>query len=495
LGGDKDKITTRYSYTFIHATLAHFFKDTLDYLSAYLYPRFEWTVVGTFDKAVEYLEKKQELGREGDKPNLPALILNPAGELTVSEVGGMQLWRFPNLASGMVKYIYDPIYLDSNVRVDICFGRIKGDIELLILLPSFYEYCDVRLFFLQIFGGLDRPIYPQFFNSFVILPEELYNYEYNNPYTGVKYKLDWEGAGATTSLVKTTNRTENVFPCRIKPLYKLTSLSDASTRYGGADRLADWRLTATIQYEVEIPTYLVLESDFLAENIAFEIKYGSCYSAYADFNPDEPPVNRNLFGTHWSFGLDETSASVITYPTEAGISYRKDLVFRTRYFHTITPADATSQTDIIIALPEVITDRDRLILRSKSGDMYYGDHWLLNPSGTEITIKKVNVTLDAGDIVELYVYDYISDFMGEQAEIFITAPAYGEELVKGIDYDITWDFVLCVGVTCVKIELLKGGVVVETINESTPIANKSYIWTVPWDMVVGVDYQIRITAL
>jgi len=93
------------------------------------------------------------------------------------------------------------------------------------------------------------------------------------------------------------------------------------------------------------------------------------------------------------------------------------------------------------------------------------------------------------------VYDYISDFMGEQAEIFITTPAYGEELIWGTDYEITWDFVLCVGSTDVKIELLKGGVVVLTIVESTPIGDKSYMWTVPWDMTIGDDYQIRITAL
>ena len=75
-----NEIQTRWRYHFIHNVYAHFFNDMLEYFSTYLYPRFEYTVVGTYDKAVEYLEKCQQYARETDKPLLPALILNPSGE-------------------------------------------------------------------------------------------------------------------------------------------------------------------------------------------------------------------------------------------------------------------------------------------------------------------------------------------------------------------------------------------------------------------------------
>ena len=92
-----NEIQTRWRYHFIHNVYAHFFNDMLEYFSTYHYPRFEYTVVGTYDKAVEYLEKCQQYERETDKPLLPALILNPSGEFDNADAlsGGKQLWRFP----------------------------------------------------------------------------------------------------------------------------------------------------------------------------------------------------------------------------------------------------------------------------------------------------------------------------------------------------------------------------------------------------------------
>jgi len=258
-------------YFFIHNVYANFFKDSLDYFSQHLYPRFEHRVVGTYDKAVEYIKNVCEYGRETDKPQLPAIILNPSGDFDLAEgsAGGKQLWRFPNLAPGMLKRIFEPVYQDENVQVTVGFIRIQGDIELLMLLNSFYEYCDLRMLLLEIFAGYERWIYPQYFTSFIILPEELINYEYYNEYTGLRYKLPWDSAGAYDKLVKTTAINELVVPCKIKPIYKLTGFSDASTRYGGADALADWRLGATVRYEIEVPAFLVLQADYLARKCKY----------------------------------------------------------------------------------------------------------------------------------------------------------------------------------------------------------------------------------
>ena len=106
-------LPTREMYFFIHNVYANFFKDSLDYFSLHLYPRFEHRVVGTYDKAVEYIQKVcQYEGREIDRPQLPALILNPSGDFELADTiaGGRQLWRFPNLAPGMIKRIFDPVY-------------------------------------------------------------------------------------------------------------------------------------------------------------------------------------------------------------------------------------------------------------------------------------------------------------------------------------------------------------------------------------------------
>jgi len=411
-----DRSPRRDLYFFIHNVYANFFKDSLDYFSLHLYPRFEHRVVGTYDKAVEYIQKVCQYDRETDRPQLPALILNPSGDFELADTiaGGHQLWRFPNLAPGMIKRIFDPVYQDANTQVTVGFIRMQGDLELLMLLNSFYEYCDLKMLLIQIFGGYERWIYPQFFTTFIILPKELLDYEYSNPYTGLSYKLDWRTAGAYDKLVKTIAKDELVIPCNIKPIYKLTGFSDASTRYGGADQLADWRLGATIRYEIEIPSYLVLQSDYLVEEIQISIQAGSTYSAYADYSVPTFMIKRKAVK---DWGLDETSNSVINLDgtcVTTSTADESEYQYHTRYFHIITQAEVDSTANVSVALPEPIDDVAGFIVNSKYGEMNLGDHYLLEnyidsppastPGYNTMILRKDTVDLEVGMVIELYVY-------------------------------------------------------------------------------------------
>jgi hypothetical protein len=399
-------LPNREIYLFIHNVYANFFKDSLDYFSLHLNPRFQHRVVGTYDKAVEYITKVCQYDRETDKPQLPALILNPSGDFDLADAnaGGRQLWRFPNLAPGMIKRIFDPVYQDANTEVNVGFIRMQGDIELIMLLNSFYEYCDMKMLFLQIFGGYERWIYPQFFTTFIIIPEEFVNYEYTNPYTGFHYKLDWESAGAYDKLVRTIAKNELVLPCNIKPIYKLTGFSDASTRYGGADNLADWRLSATVHYELEIPAYLVLKSDYLAANVDITISAGSVYSAYSDYRV---PDFRIIKEVNKDWGLDETSNSVLIVDgtcTETTDATEREYLFHTRYFHTVSQAQADSTSNVSIQLPETIDDINGFVVSSKYGEMEYEVHYYITNGGNTLVIRVENVDLEPGMVIELYVY-------------------------------------------------------------------------------------------
>lgn len=403
---DSDMIPERYHYSYIHGVFGNFYKDVLEYFSTYLYPRFQYKVVGTYSKAVEYLSKLDQYEKEVDKPNLPAIILNPSGEFGIAEAssGAKQLYRFPNLGSpGMLKRLYDPIYQDENLLITPGFSRFKGEIELIMLLNSFYEYCDLRVFLIQIFGGLERIIYPRFFNSYIILGEALINYEYTNEYTGVHYKIDWANSGATEKLVRTTNKNELVLPCTIKPIFKLNSLGDGSSRYGGSTDLAEWRLLANIEFEIEMPTFLVLESDYLLKNINLQIGYGSCFSSNSTENI---PTNRQITNFQMDWGLDETSNSTISLPgdTTSEIIFQGDYEFNTRYYHIITKEQAESEININITLPEKIENLQTLIVNSRYGEMKYGDHYIISDNGSILIIKVENVDLFEGQIIELFVY-------------------------------------------------------------------------------------------
>ncbi len=400
----------RWRYHFIHNVFVSFFEDMMEYMK-YLYPRFQYTVFGTYDKAVEYLNKRAQYCRETDKPFLPALVLNPSGDFDIADgiAGGRQLWRFPNLAWGFGRHLFDPIYQDKNIQVWVSFIRIKGEIEFLALLNSFYEYTDVRMLLLNIFGGRDRIIEPNFFTSFIILPEELVNYTYTNEYTGLTYGIDWFGAGARIELVKTTGKNEVVVPCRISPQISLVSLGDASTRYGGTDKLADWRMSGTINYEVELPNFIVLEGDYLVEHVDVELRYGSAFSAYTTY---DVPVNRQRveYTLNWP-GLEETTDSRIDLTLDSTslceVTHTADLVFKTRYFHNVTEAEVDSTGDLIIIIPEAITNKTFLIVNSIEGKLDYGDHYSLADDGVTLTIRSDTVNYIAGWIIELYVYQRI----------------------------------------------------------------------------------------
>jgi hypothetical protein len=397
----EDLITTRWHYEFIHNVFACFYQDALEYFAGYLQPRIEHTVVSTYDKAVEFLSKINQYDREIDQPNLPALILNPSGDFNISENGGMQFWRFPNLAPGLVKRLFYPIYQDDNLLVTCGFSRFKGEIELIALVNSIYEYLDLKVLYLQIFGGVNRIIYPSVFSGFIIIPDELYNYQYTNEYTGKTYTMDWSTAGASDQLVKTTNRTEHVLPVNIRPWFKLTGMSDGSTKYGGTDKLADWRLVTTIEYEIEAPSFIVLESDYLAENIKMSINMGSTYSVYSDY---KPPSNRSISKTSWDWQLNEDTNSDLDTDATASIVFTKELVFKTRYYHVVTESESQSETDVDIILPEVINDPDYLLVNYRYGLMDYGDHYIIVNNGQTLRIKVDNVNLVKNTAIELYVY-------------------------------------------------------------------------------------------
>lgn len=460
--------TENYHSQFIHNVFGCFIENTLEYFADYLYPRFKHSGVATYDKAVEYIRNKEKLGREGDKPNLPALFLNPSGDMNLDDAQSLakQLWRFPHLNKGvnLANRLFKPIYKDNNVELNIAFTRLKGEFELLALLPSFYEYFDLKLFIIQHFGGEGRPIEPLYFNDFITLPEELINYKYENNVTGESYTLDWLNNGAYEFLVETTNQNELIVPGKLKPRFTLRGMSDGSERYGGTDSMASWKLSTIVEYEIEIPTFMILTTDNMIENIDFNIRFGSIYTKYEDYNL---PINEITIERHWDSGIDEsrnalnnettqsnpnvvddlnsnTITSSINDPNIANNDYPKgydpglidicksekfgrEKVFKTRYFHEVTQEQADSTSNIIIELPEKIFNPSLIKVQSKYGLLDYGDHYKLSDDGSDLTIVIEYVELNKGDFVEIFVY---AGMYGVQNPIFVYG---GSSLISTTD--------------------------------------------------------------
>lgn len=389
---------TKFDYVFIHNVFSHFFRMVLDYF-VNIFPRFNYTMLGTYDKAVAYLTSKDELGREMDKPNLPALILNPLSNIETADTG-RQLFRFPNLAPSMAKRVFEPIFQDENVLITVGFARVRGHIDILALLNSFYELCDFRMALLNNFNGLNRVVYADYYHSFIILPDEIYNYEYNNTYTGQKYKIDW-GSYVKSDLIKTINKDKFLYPFQMRPWLLLSSMDESGSRYGGVDKLSDYRLSCSVEYEMYVPTFMILETDYLAGQMSMDVSLGYVYSV----NSFKPPEMKLSVGMKYDYGLSVGKDSPY-YPENVDVSldYSKIMTFHNRYYYVVRPTDATSESDLVIVLPEVVPDDHLIMVNSIAGLLKRGDHWLFD--NNSIIIRRDRVELKENMIIEIFIYRY-----------------------------------------------------------------------------------------
>lgn len=411
--GNESQVESRYHITYVHNALINFYKNLLDYFSSYLYPRFEWKLITTYQKAIEYLNKKDQLGIEARMPNLPAIVLNPSGDFDIEETYGKMLWRFPNLYPGFIKRIIDPIYQDENIIINVGFSRIKGECEVICLLPSFYELIDLKLYLNLIFGGKERYIIPKWFNGYFIIPEEIYNYEYENDINGQSYKINIPDS--EIHLIKTTNKSEVVFPFRVLPKFKMTSMTDGSVRLGGSDRHADWRLSFSIEYEVELPTFLILESDYLAKNIKLNIGYNSCFTKNEFFTVPSNEINMIFEVDHGLKETEDSDQKII--PPEVKMTELKQKEFVYRFFHIVKNEESfildtsSSHSNILIMLPENLSFDDPedykelILINGKYGPLSYYDHYEI--MGNVININNTITQFEENDIIEIYIFKYI----------------------------------------------------------------------------------------
>lgn len=385
--------------------MSDIYKSFLDFFSGY-FPRINWKVIGTYFKAVEFLNKKQQMGREVDMPMLPMMALNPSGEFVVEEKYGRMFWRFPELASAYTTRMFEPIYQDRNVKITPNFNRFRGDIEVVIGTASYYEYLDYKIFLNLLFGGLDRYIYPEWFNLFIILPDDFKNIVYSNDVTSKEYNVSIDNV--ETKMIKTIAQNKLIYPGRISPIFKLTSMTDNSTRFGGTNDIPSWNLSFNVEYEIELPTQFIIESDYLLENIDIGISFGLVYSKNAFYNSGIPPLQIDSFTANYDWKLADSTDSTAADIPDITISNKQDRFFKVRYYHIITQEEADSTSDIAISLPEPILDKDLLMIIYPEGKLNYWDQYDIVDNGTTLILHVNKLKLELGQFLELYVYEYIT---------------------------------------------------------------------------------------
>jgi len=264
---------------FIHNTFGSYFSGVLDWFGEKFYPRFEYKVIGTYDKAVKFFKSRREMGIDPNGKLLPSVSLDPMLDFSNEERGGRFLWQFSRYAPGLGMRLFNSVNLkEQDVVITPVFSRYQGTFEMTFWLASVYELIDFRVALLQFCGGYNRWVRPEFFWSYLILPDQIENFEIEKD-----QKIDWSNSFAELVHVDTINKQRLALPIPLDPIWRLDSLGDSSTKYGG-DQIAEYKLSGTFTYEVNIPTYVVL-SKSLNPKIVLSFSLGKTYTKYPLISP------------------------------------------------------------------------------------------------------------------------------------------------------------------------------------------------------------------
>jgi len=268
-----------------------FFRGILNYFADELYP-FNYKVIATYNKAVEFFNKKIETGQEIDTQILPAITLDPSGEFLPEERGGKFLWQYPNLYPAFGAKLFDSIYKDNDMIVTPVFTRFSGNMEMICWLNSVYEYIDFRTLMIMWSGGINRIIRPKGLWSYIVLPDEILNYEYNKILVDGSeeiLKIDWRTTDAVVTLIKNMNQERIVYPVLLTPFLQIENISDASQKHPGTD-LAAYKLSITFKYEIDLPTFIFIKNVTQIQTIKVSVEMGPFHSKY---NIDDPIIQLN----------------------------------------------------------------------------------------------------------------------------------------------------------------------------------------------------------
>lgn len=265
---------------YINNCMGMFYRGTLNYFASELYP-FRYKVIATYNKAVEFFNKKLEEGQEIDSQILPAITLDPSGEFLPDERSGRFMWQYPNLYPSFGAKLFDSIYKDNQIMVTPVFTRFSGTLEMICWLSSVYEYIDFRTLIIMWSGGINRVVRPEHLWSYIVMPDEILNYEYkNNLNVGEQpYQIDWRSTESVVTLIRNMNQEKIVYPVLLSPWLQIESISDGSQKHPGTD-LASYKLSISFRYEIDLPTFLHVKSDWKLENIKVAVNMGDVHTQY-----------------------------------------------------------------------------------------------------------------------------------------------------------------------------------------------------------------------
>lgn len=402
---EKSSIVGRFFY--IHNCALPLYTGILSWFTNCLYNKFNFKTISTYEKFIKELRDESgectnnEEGNPIYKPKLPAISLDPMGDVDIDERWA-QLWHFGWIEGGAnwASTLFQDLtpYKAEWFRMAIIPTRFIGTMECTIAIDSPTKLIDLyfatRMFF---GGGFNRPIRPSFIEADVIVPTELMeDVFYNNEYTGVNdMNIQFDNPDHINhKIIKQLGGDEYYYiPIELDPQIRLQSISGSSEKHGGND-LAKWSYTFSFSYEVNIPTFFYLETDWKLDvtekNLYMyndSVRYADDNSTFTDdyFDPKNIP---DLYSPNYMISSDSNDCQ------------SKHLYHFRTFRHTEETGGAGPWTFTFLP-DEGITEYEKIVIIISNGfKLEQGKDFTIDGSDNII----ITIPLETGNKLYFHIY-------------------------------------------------------------------------------------------
>jgi len=345
----------------------------------------ETVVCGNYTKSLQYLLDYKT--RNLDAPVLPLL----SGNFTLSKIDEKtnHTWKHSKRnAYYFASTLYEKMYEDDHVQITPIFERFMGTSEVILIAHSSPEAHDYQFATMQWFDTDKWFILPEFTTQLQI-PTEMITYDYVNESTGQHYTLDWSQTELDQKLIRSVDQQYYVFPVNSSPMIRLTSISDGTTWYGGSEK-PDYRINMTFEWDIELPAYIVLKTDWRVDEFKKSIVINGqidtgFYEWYVGPGDERTPGVNTI-----KIGDSIIQDGQITYEFQK--SYNIPI--------TVDHSDITAPYDV--TLPEPIGNRKITVM----------SYWGIMSEDREYKVKdpstiSLYVPIKKDDFISIYYYEPI----------------------------------------------------------------------------------------
>ena len=243
-------LTCRLQYP--HIALGSFARAFRDYIYYQVYKGFQGIIFGSYNRAIQSYLQRMKIDNTGDNLidiglplfNYTFQIDNPDEKLDLP-------WRNTTYFPGVAKVLYPSFYIDDDFELKVIYRRLKGTINMNIYCSSEAEQLDIQMLMYDGFRGLNTYSSAQI-RAMTVLPDSLLFIDNK----GRRITKALTSNKITKAFIPSINSTQYYIYNNITAILNLNSLSSSNNYYGGTG-LPDYTLTGSVNFELDIPSYIM----------------------------------------------------------------------------------------------------------------------------------------------------------------------------------------------------------------------------------------------